>query len=172
MEQGQRSLPSSRLTGRLVLLVTAMRAAGARVGLGQLLSAHRALLAVDASDRGECFFALRAVLCARREDLATFEAAFGEVFGDGGAASQRQPEVLDDVARLVLPRVAVPAGDRAGVRDLEESEVVPAAWSDVELLRDKDFAEYTEAERVIARRVLAHLAARGPMRPSRRLRAS
>ncbi len=49
--------------------------------MGELLRAHRALRAVDAADRRECFFALRAVLCSRHEDLEAFETAFAEVFG-------------------------------------------------------------------------------------------
>jgi uncharacterized protein with von Willebrand factor type A (vWA) domain len=51
-----------------------------------------------------------------------------------------------------------------------ESDVVPAAWSDVELLRDKDFAEYTEEERRRARLVMRRLAIAVPARPSRRTR--
>ena len=47
---------------------------------------------------------------------------------------------------------------------------MPAAWSDEELLRSKDFAAYTDAERAAARRLLARLAARGPTRVSRRTR--
>jgi uncharacterized protein with von Willebrand factor type A (vWA) domain len=40
----------------------------------------------------------------------------------------------------------------------------------VELLREKDFAAYTDAERAAARRLLARLAARSPTRVSRRTR--
>ena len=47
---------------------------------------------------------------------------------------------------------------------------VPSAASEIELLRDKDFAEYTDAERAVARRVLERLARRGPERPGSRLR--
>ena len=41
---------------------------------------------------------------------------------------------------------------------------MPAAWSDEELLREKDFAEYTDAERALARRAAG--AARAPRRRS------
>jgi uncharacterized protein len=51
-----------------------------------------------------------------------------------------------------------------------EADVVPSAWSDAELLRDKDFADYTDAERQVARRVMRRLAGTGPTRPSRRTR--
>ena len=48
---------------------------------------------------------------------------------------------------------------------------VPAAWSDVELLRHKDFATYTDAEMALARLLIAQLARRGPTRLSRRTQA-
>ena len=49
---------------------------------------------------------------------------------------------------------------------------MPAAWSEEELLREKDFAEYSDAERALARRLLARLARRTPQRLSRRTRAT
>ena len=53
-----------------------------------------------------------------------------------------------------------------------ELSPVPAAWSDVELLRHKDFATYTDAEMALARLLIAQLARRGPTRLSRRTRPS
>jgi uncharacterized protein with von Willebrand factor type A (vWA) domain len=162
----------ARVTGRLMLLGTSLRAGGVRVGVGELLSAHRALGAVDPSDRRTSYWALRAVLCSRHEDLAAFDAAFMEVFA-GRAEYPEQPEVLDDLADLVLPSVAVPPQRRVEPpAAIEENEVVPAAWSDVELLRHKDFAEFTDAERRAARGTMARLAAHAPMRTARRTRAS
>ena len=156
-----------RLTGRLTLLAASMRAGGARVGVGELLSAHKALAAVDPADRDAAYFALRATLCSRRDDLAAFDAAFAEWFLP--ARAPEPPPALDEAARLVLPRVAVPGG-RGVPEPTAELEVVPSAWSDVELLRDKDFAEYTEEERRRARRAIRRLAATAPTRPSRRTR--
>jgi uncharacterized protein with von Willebrand factor type A (vWA) domain len=159
----------ARLTGRLTLLAASMRAAGVRVGVGELLCAHRALAAVDPGDREAAYFALRTTLCSRRDDLAAFDAAFAEWFRPPSPAVSEPPPGFDEAARLVLPRVAVPGG-----RELPEPgrdlEVVPSAWSDVELLRDKDFADYTDEERRRARRALRVLAAGVPTRPSRRTR--
>ena len=151
--------------GSLAILCAAMRAGGARVGVGELLSAHRALAAIDASDRTASYFALRSVLCSRREDLEVFHAAFGEAFA-APVASAEPP--IPDVAQAVLPRVAVPQEQTVALE--QDTEVVPAAWSQAELLRDKDFADYTDAERAVARRVMARLAHHGPHRPSRRTR--
>ena len=58
-----------------------------------------------------------------------------------------------------------PQGDEAPGADLMPA---PAAWSEEELLREKDFAAYTDAERAMARRLLARIALRGPKRRSRR----
>jgi uncharacterized protein with von Willebrand factor type A (vWA) domain len=49
---------------------------------------------------------------------------------------------------------------------------LPAAWSDMELLLAKDFASYTEAERVLAHQLIRRLARRGPLRTSRRTRGT
>ena len=41
---------------------------GVRVGVGELLAAHRALAAVDAGSREQAFFALRATFCSSHAD--------------------------------------------------------------------------------------------------------
>ena len=156
---------------RLGALASAMRDAGARVGMGELLAAHRALAAVDCTSSEESRLALRTALCSSRDDLERFELAFAAVFGDLrllGRAGEDPMEPLGAIERPVAPR--------AGMRDsqsrqeiTEEPTAVPAAWSDVELLREKDFSEYTDAEMAIARVLIARLARRGPMRVSRRL---
>jgi uncharacterized protein with von Willebrand factor type A (vWA) domain len=161
----------ARLTGKLTLLAASMRAAGVRVGVGELLSAHRALGAVDPADRNAAYFALRTTLCSRREDLSAFDAAFDEWFRPAPLLEAEPPPALDDAARLVLPSAAVPGEARAAAIEGDE-DVVPSAWSDVELLRDKDFADYTEIERRAARRVMRRLAAVVPERPSRRTRSA
>jgi uncharacterized protein with von Willebrand factor type A (vWA) domain len=159
-----RDLAAGALSARLGELAAHMRASGARVGVGEVLAAHRALAAVDSTSRAEAFFALRAALCSSRAEMAAFATAFNAVF-----AGDREPSPLDDlgeIAKAALPRVAVPpSGDEAEARDLTPA---PSAWSEEELLREKDFAEYTESERAVARRLLARLALRGPLRRSRR----
>ena len=156
----------ARVTGRLTLLAATLRAGGVRLGVGEVLAAHRALAAIDPGDRAAAYFALRTTLCSRHEDLAAFDAAFAEWFGRPPAGPP-VPTVLDEVAALVLPRVAVP-GTRAAAEQIGGAEVIPAAWSDVELLRDKDFAEYSAEERRRAPRAMRGLAASVPSRPSRR----
>jgi uncharacterized protein with von Willebrand factor type A (vWA) domain len=160
---------AARLTARLTLLAASLRAAGLRVGVGELLAAHKALAAIDAADREAAYFALRTTLCSRHDDFAAFDAAFAEWFAPPVPPPPEVQPALTEAASLALPRtgVAVPRGTPAPT---PEVEVVPAAWSDVELLRDKDFADYTEEERRLARRAIRSLAATAPTRPSRRTR--
>jgi hypothetical protein len=147
-------------------LASEMRARGSRIGLGEVMHAHRALDAVDPADRREAFLALRAALCSGRDDLERFAAAFAACFGERPAPGSTG---LDPVATVALPRLAVP--DPAGpATPFEPAELRPAAASEVELLRDKDFADYSDAERAAARAILARLARRGPVRRSRRTR--
>jgi uncharacterized protein len=160
----------ARLTARLTLLAASMRAAGARVGVDEVLGAHRALAAVDPADREAGYFALRAALCSRHDDLAAFDAAFAEWF-PGPPDAPGPGEQLDDVAKLVLPRVAVPRRDVPALVE-RDTDVVPAAWSDEELLREKDFADYSDSERRAARKLMRRLALTAPSRPSRRMRSA
>ncbi len=149
---------------QVAALAAQMRARGARVGLGEVLSAQRALAAVDASSRAESFYALRTSLCSTRAELTSFAAAFTVVFGSDEPANPLDD--LGEIAKQALPRVAVPpAGDEAPAADLTPA---PAAWSEEELLREKDFGAYSDAERAAARHLLARLARRGPTRRSRR----
>jgi len=146
---------ASVVVDRLSALAAAHRAQGSRVGVGELLTAHRALTAIDPSSREDSRLALRAVLCSSRGDLERFDRAFAAVFGEARAPA-RQPslEELGTIERAALPSAAIPGGappppDPAD----EESVAVPAAWSNVELLRlrHKDFAQYSDAEMVAAR---------------------
>jgi hypothetical protein len=152
---------------RVAALSHALRERGVRVGVGEVVAATRALAAVDASSRADARLALRAVLCSSREDVAVFDDAFTAVFGAPFA-----PEAAvapDEIARLGLPRVAgPPAADQRPSEQAGPPRTVPAAWSPVALDRTKDFALYSDAERVAARKALEQLARRGPRRRSRR----
>ena len=163
---------SGAVIERLTTLAALLRAGGVRVGTGELEMAARALQAVDASQRGDVFLALRAVLCSRRADHPVFDAAFSAVFGEPGADGGPDRAGLPSGAELVVPRVAAPPPADARPNKVGEAEVRPSAWSEVELLHDKDFAAYTDVERAQARRIIVDLARHMPMREARRTRAT
>jgi uncharacterized protein len=161
------------VTGGLAELAAMLRAQGSRVGLGELLTAHNALEAVDCTSREDARLALRAVLCSDRGDLAKFDLAFLAVYGSGAPLGQSPFDELEGVGREALPHAGLATGGPPPPSSAaEELSAVPAAWSDVELLRHKDFATYTDAEMALARLLIAQLARRGPTRLSRRTRPS
>jgi uncharacterized protein with von Willebrand factor type A (vWA) domain len=141
--------------------------------MGELLTAHRALEAVDCTSREDARLALRAVLCSDRGDLAKFDIAFLAVYGSGAPLGNSPFDELGGLEREVLPHAGLATGG-APPPPSEDGELspVPAAWSDVELLKHKDFATYTDAEMALARMLIAQLARRGPTRLSRRTRPS
>jgi uncharacterized protein with von Willebrand factor type A (vWA) domain len=148
-------------------LAREMRVQGARIGVGELLAAHRALQAVDAGRRKSAYHALRPVLCSGPEDLPRFELAFRAVFG--------APEVPDDpiAAGPQGGAAALDAGGAAEEDDAEtgeREEVLRSVASSVELLRTKDFAELSEDELLTVRSIIERLVASAPMRRARRTR--
>jgi uncharacterized protein len=161
------------VTTGLAELAAVLRAQGSRVGMGELLSAHQALEAVDCTSREDARLALQAVLCSDRGDLAKFDLAFMAVYGSGRPIGESPFDELGGIDREVLPHAGLATGG-APPPPSEGGELspVPAAWSDVEMLRDKDFATYTDAEMALARLLIAQLARRGPTRLSRRTRPS
>jgi hypothetical protein len=160
------------LTERLGALCELLRERGVRVGTGELLAAHRALLALpDPGDALLAKVALRATLCSARQDLEAFDDAWrewqhGAEAEPTGAAAGAPPE-LDEALRSVLPRTLVPSVSEL-VR-VEEEDPVPAAWSDAEVLLERDFAGYDERDRAAALALLRRSITRGPQRRSRRL---
>ena len=159
-----------QVTARLGELGAAMRAQGSRVGVGELLAATRCLEAINPASREDARLALRTVLCSQKTDLERFELAFASVFGEEWVPINDPLAELGDIVKEALPSVGMP--DPSGVAPAPDSTPVPAAWSDVELLREKDFAHYTLGEAIAARQLIAQLARRHPVRLSRRTRAS
>src|SRR5262249_32520653 len=110
-----------------------MRRAGARVGVGELLAAHRALALMPVSRHDDARLALRPVLCSTHADLVRFERAFDAVFGlmpDSGSGLDE----LGTIERAALPRAGFgdpppPEAAPPPARPGEVPKPAPAAWS-------------------------------------------
>jgi uncharacterized protein with von Willebrand factor type A (vWA) domain len=158
------------LTERMAALCELLRRRGIRVGTGELLAAHRALQALpDPADASLAHVALRATLCSAREHLEAFDDAWREWqrSAEADLPAGTMPPELDDAMRSVLPRTLVPSA--AAAAQVEEGEVIPAAWSDTEILLERDFANYDERDRAAALALLRRGATRGPQRRTRRV---
>jgi uncharacterized protein with von Willebrand factor type A (vWA) domain len=152
-------------TGRIgVAFARVLRGAGLEVPVGATLDFTRALHCVGLDTASGVYWAGRATLVHRPDDIATYDRAF-EAFWSGLAvpaadeAIPPQPVAFD----VELPDAGA---DDPGSR--RQQPALTVRWSPVEVLRERDFASYTPAEFAQARRLMADLRLTGSRRPSRR----
>lgn len=119
-----------------------------------------ALATIDLRRRDDVYFAGRATLVRRPEDLARYDRVFSRIFGPAGE-TQVATEVRPGESSLeAVTGAPPPAGP-------SESSV---AYSAVETLRHEDFARYSDEEWEEARRFIARLRSHAELRRTRRRR--
>ncbi|MGH8974793.1 MAG: vWA domain-containing protein, partial [Acidimicrobiia bacterium] len=147
-----------------------LRRAGLDVPVGSGIAFAQALAAVGMERRGGVYWAGRATLVRRPEDVGAYDRAFS-AWWEG-----RVPiDLAMDVAAPSVT-IALDSDDDTGGQGEEDSEpagpTLLVRWSPTEVLRHKDFAAYTHAEFAEARRLMADLRLHGALRRSRRRRPS
>jgi uncharacterized protein with von Willebrand factor type A (vWA) domain len=144
----------------LLELVSDLRKAGVLVSHDRVETMHRAL---DEVGLDYLYWVGRLTLCASPDDLARYDAVFA---GSAGRADGRgTPWQVRRLPERTLFKTAGGQGDAA-----EGDPGLAVQASDVELLRHRDLATLSEAERVEAARLLALVASVRPLRPGRRRR--
>jgi uncharacterized protein len=150
-----------------------LRGAGLDVTTGSTVLFAQALAALGADRPGAVYWAGRATLVHRPEEVAEYDRAFaafwlGERSSAGGTA---------DAAEVVTLALDAPRDGDAPVHARDENDdgapdtpVLAVRWSPAEVLRHRDFAAYTKAEFQEARRLMADVRLAGALRRSRRLR--
>lgn len=128
-----------------VAFARVLRGLGLDVPVASVVLFAEALHAVGLDRRRELYWAGRATLVRRREDVAAYDAGFA-AFWLGVEPIVTTPPVHIDAAAADDGREASP----------------------YEVLRTKDFAAYTDAEFAEARRLMAQFQPAGPTRASRR----
>jgi uncharacterized protein with von Willebrand factor type A (vWA) domain len=147
-----------------------LRSAGLDVPLGSTLVFVHALAEVDATSRPQLYWAGRATLVRRREDVPVYDRAFAR-FWLGLMAPDRAP-----VERITLElAVEDPAADadQPPEPDTDEArsrQTLVVRASPIEVLRHKDFAQCSDDELDETRRLMDDLQLAGALRRSRRLR--
>lgn len=147
----------------------ALRDEGIDVPVGSTVAFGEALGIVDPRARGDVYWAGRATLVHRPEDVAAYDRAFARCFGGTSTALL----ALDDPVTI---QVALDAGsddDASGSEPDVGDDAVPTVsvrWSPVEMLRTRDFAAYSPEEFAEAKRLMADLRLAGALRSSRRHR--
>ena len=143
----------------------ALRRAGLEVSLTSALLYAEALSVCDVGSRTSLYWAGRAALVHRFEDVGAYDAVFGaywlgESLGTASVAAVSVPVILQ-----------VDHADAAGDPDEDprnDGDAITLRYSATETLATKDFADYTDSELEEARRLMERLRFAGPTRPSRR----
>ncbi len=171
--------PSGALLHNLVLFGRVLRGLGFEFGPGRAAEAAAALNLVGVARRGDVQAALRALVVRHREDLGLFDEAF-EAFWRKPAEGVTTLDLraMGERRRFRKPRfgttLSLPpdsSDSRAGAGAHDTLLRVTATYSDREILRRKDFAELSAAERDEVRRLLLERPFVGGMRRSRRFQA-
>jgi uncharacterized protein with von Willebrand factor type A (vWA) domain len=151
----------SRLLDNLLLFGRILRAAGIAVHPGRLLDVVAALDHVDLRSRDEVYFACRALLVHRPEQIAVFDRAFDAFWSahanDGGARAEKRPPQRESAGLEAVAAAAetVALADEAADEGTIERGV--KIWSDAAGLARKDFATLTDEEVADARAALERL---------------
>jgi uncharacterized protein with von Willebrand factor type A (vWA) domain len=150
----------------LAAFARAVRAAGVPVTLDRSQAFLRAAAMLGAEEQSGVYWAGRATLCANADELQRYDAVFAAWFSGTAPSLGRARETL-------LQSRQAPLDDGQDGGDGERSEVVVrAAASSVDVLRHRDVAELTKAERAHLARLFGTLRPAPPERVSARRRPS
>jgi uncharacterized protein len=161
----------------LILFSRLLRSLGLDASTEQVSDLARILDAIGIAPRADVHAAARAVFVRRREDLATFDRAFELFFSQRGKPQQS----VIDPTQAPAHRVFRPKNIRQLAERETRREESPTnregsgtdrvmTYSPMELLRHKDFAQFTDEEMRAARQMIAAMDWRLGERRTRRKR--
>ncbi|GAA0556945.1 vWA domain-containing protein [Actinomadura livida] len=154
------------VTETMVGFARTVRAAGGSADPERVQAMLAALDHLDVLDPSDVYWAGRLTLCADPDDLPRYDRCFAAYFSGATARPGRRPPPPVVVRRVTVPDPG--AGDGA-----EESGNMKAVTaSAVEVLRDRDVARLSAAERAEVARLIAMLDAGAERRRSRRFTAA
>jgi uncharacterized protein with von Willebrand factor type A (vWA) domain len=143
---------------RLVAFGSALRTAGLPVGTGRLVAFRKAAELVPAED---LYWAGRATLVTRRDDIAVYDRVYREVFG----STPRRPGRPPSPRRTLQVAGAAELGGRPVEVDSPQDAALASA---AEVLRRKSFAQCTPDELLALGLLMARLRLAVPLRRTRR----
>lgn len=149
----------------LAAFAVAVRNAGVQVTVDRSQGFLSAVAELGADDRRAVYWAGRATLCANVDELDTYDVVFRTWFSD---EPLREPIRRESVRRVSQADL----GDEAGTGEGGEEHRIHAVASTTEVLRHRDVAKLSRAERAQLRRLFGSLRPRPPERISARRRPS
>jgi uncharacterized protein len=155
------------LLGGLVEFVQRLRALDLPVGVDQALTFYRAVGELEPSVADDVYWAGRTTLLTSRTQLATYDLAFQQFFlGESPVMNQSAPPPHG--ARTEQARVFAPPGTARPAPEEPGVDIVGTLAADVQVLRTKRFAEYTDDELARLRQLVGQLRLDPPRRRTRR----
>ena len=142
-----------------------LRGASLRVPIGSVLMFVEALGRVGISERNNVYWAARSTLVHHPEDLDLFDRAFA-VFWDHATSNtvDEEPEVVTITLATDDDSDDDDDDDEAG--QANDDPTLTLRFSAIEVLRNKDFGAYDEAELELAQQLMSRLRFVGPPRRS------
>jgi uncharacterized protein len=174
-------MPEPQGIERLIGFGRELRRRGLPVGTGRIVTFCQAVAALTPIDRDDLYWAARASLVSRPEDLEPFDVAFDEYF-----RTMPRPTPVEQLATRDAPAIEPIAGgpevlgseaDPVAARwrtasDEEESDGLSAiriVASAAEVLRQKSFADLSDEERARIGSIIRRLSVTASVRRTRRL---
>lgn len=148
--------------------VRALRRNGLDVPVGSVIAYAEALAAVGVGDRSTVYWAGRATLVHRPEDIPRYDRVFDAFWLRARADGELVEENVETIT-IAIDDEDAPDGDVES-DDEGDGTTITVRYSPHEILRHKDFAAYDSSELDEARRLMADLRLAGALRPSRRHR--
>jgi uncharacterized protein with von Willebrand factor type A (vWA) domain len=153
-----------------VAFARVLRGAGLDVPVSAVVSFGEALGVVGLAARHDVYWSGRATLARRPDDVATYDRAFA-VFFDF-ASGDIEASTPDDPLSVTLAIDDDSTSDDDLPSGSDQEDTIELRFSAVEVLRHKDFAEYSDVELLESRQLMARLRFAGAPRRSRRRRRS
>jgi uncharacterized protein with von Willebrand factor type A (vWA) domain len=150
----------------------ALRANGLSVPTGMAVLFAEALALVGVDNPAHVYWAGRATLVRRVEDVPVYDRVFAAYW------QARPAAVLAPVEESVLLTLAIddeeggPEDDDSDEPAAPEGDVLAVRYSAIEVLREQDLSALTAAEWAEAQRLISALGVASELRPSRRTRPS
>jgi uncharacterized protein with von Willebrand factor type A (vWA) domain len=145
-----------------------LRGHGVRVPAGASLVYAEALSVVGFSSSAQLYWAGRATLVSRPEDVARYDEVFSSFFLRGAAWGAARPHTYSALAVVDAGADGAAGGDDEATSSEQDGRREQVRYSRVEILRRKDFASCSAEELAELERLMALARLRGPLRRSRR----
>lgn len=150
--------------------VNALRGAGIDVAVGSSVNYYQALGAVGMEQRSSVYWAGRATLVTEPDDIEIYDKIFDAYYGGQQLVATPIMEVTQPITLVVDDDDDDDDADDDGGEDDPADPSLTLRWSRHEVLREKDFADYSDEEVAEAHRLMAAMARIGGTRRSRRRR--